>query len=223
MPSRQRGFSTLSLRPEPDQTKIRGRPQEALPTITSAGAELTPAKPTEAPYQPIRRTSAAETSLEQLRNREVQKSGGEWAPGPRASRLLRSGSTTSRDPVRNSISDLNTLNPLHSSPRINSLRLSPDPLSGNHDVAESGDSSGKSTIGATRPKLARSPSAPPSNLHHTASPFPPALLELLDGEHHTDELCTRFNVGWSLLEQWLVMAGQGQGNGDFGNVCIIYR
>lgn len=227
MPNRQRGetFSSLSIRNEQDQARIRGRLQEAQPTITSAGAELTPAKPSNAPYQPIRRTSAAETSLEQLRNREIQKTG-EWLPNPRATRLLRSGSTASRDLTRGPHQDFNTLNPVlpaHSSPRFSSLRMSPDPFSANLEIADSGDSSGRSTIGASRPKLARSPSAPTSHLAHTASPFPPALLDLLDGEHHTDELCTRFNVGWPLLEQWLIMAGQGQGNGDYGSVCIILR
>lgn len=227
MPNRQRGqtFSSTSIRTEQDPTRIRSRLQEALPTITSAGAELTPAKPTDVPtYQPIRRTSAAETSLEQLRNRDIQKVG-DWPPNPRSTRLLRSGSTASRDLARGP-QDFSTLNPtlpIHSSPRFSSLRISPDPFSGNLEVAESGDSSGPSTIGASRSKLARSPSAPTSHLAHTASPFPPLLLDLLDGEHHTDELCTRFNVGWPLLEQWLVMAGQGQGNGDFGSVCIISR
>jgi len=26
--------------------------------------------------------------------------------------------------------------------------------------------------------------------------YPPALVPFLDGEHHTDELCCRFSVGW---------------------------
>ncbi|KAH9935038.1 nitrogen permease regulator 2-domain-containing protein [Fomitopsis serialis] len=43
--------------------------------------------------------------------------------------------------------------------------------------------------------------------------YPKELLPLLDGEHHTDELCVRFEVGWPVLRQWLVIAG----------VAIIYR
>jgi len=54
-------------------------------------------------------------------------------------------------------------------------------------------------------------------------PYPPELIPLLDGEHHADELCTRFEVGWPMLEKWLVAIGEGKGNGDFGKVLIIYR
>ncbi|KAI0064562.1 nitrogen permease regulator 2 [Artomyces pyxidatus] len=53
--------------------------------------------------------------------------------------------------------------------------------------------------------------------------YPEELLPLLDGEHHTDELCTRFEVGWPTLERWLVAAGGGTGSGDFGKVLVIYR
>ncbi|EIM89847.1 nitrogen permease regulator 2 [Stereum hirsutum FP-91666 SS1] len=56
------------------------------------------------------------------------------------------------------------------------------------------------------------------------SPSPPSpLVELLDGEHHTDELCTRFEVGWPMMEQWLAAIGGGKGEGDLGKVLIIYR
>jgi hypothetical protein len=54
-------------------------------------------------------------------------------------------------------------------------------------------------------------------------PYPPALLSLLDGEHHTDELGIRFEAGWPMLEKWLVSIGGGEGNGDFGRVSIIHR
>ena len=33
----------------------------------------------------------------------------------------------------------------------------------------------------------------------------------------------RFEVGWPILEKWLVTLGEGQGNGDFGRVAIMYR
>lgn len=52
---------------------------------------------------------------------------------------------------------------------------------------------------------------------------PSALLPLLDGEHHTDELSVRFEVGWPLLEQWLVSIGGGGGGGDYGRVAIICK
>jgi nitrogen permease regulator 2 len=53
--------------------------------------------------------------------------------------------------------------------------------------------------------------------------YPPELPGYLDGTHHTDELATRFEVGWPVLEKWLVALGEGQGNGDFGRVAIMYR
>jgi hypothetical protein len=55
-------------------------------------------------------------------------------------------------------------------------------------------------------------------------PPPPQELEpLLDGEMHTDEMCTRFQVGWPRLARWLQQIGGGQGDGDFGRVLILYR
>lgn len=58
---------------------------------------------------------------------------------------------------------------------------------------------------------------------HGHGGHPPELVPLLDGEHHTDDLCARFEVGWSILEQWLVAIGGGKGDGDYGRVTIIYR
>lgn len=55
------------------------------------------------------------------------------------------------------------------------------------------------------------------------SSYPPELPAFLDGTHHTDELATHFEVGWPVLEKWLVALGNGQGNGDFGRVAIMYR
>ena len=73
------------------------------------------------------------------------------------------------------------------------------------------------------PKLGwLAPSAPLAPLQSPGPAYPPALLPLLDGEHHTDELCTRFEAGLPVLEQWLRIAGGG-GDEDFGSVAIIYR
>ncbi|KAH9993755.1 nitrogen permease regulator 2-domain-containing protein [Russula vinacea] len=86
-----------------------------------------------------------------------------------------------------------------------------------------------------RPRLSRSPSSPvvktqangaaPSTPVLISQPlaYPPSLVPLLDGEHHTDELCCRFEVGRPTLERWLVAVGEGSGDGDFGKVLIIYR
>ncbi|KAF9454676.1 NPR2-domain-containing protein [Macrolepiota fuliginosa MF-IS2] len=53
--------------------------------------------------------------------------------------------------------------------------------------------------------------------------YPPQLTPLLDGEHHTDQLCTKFEVGWPLLERWLELIGNDEIGSDEGRVVIIYR
>ena len=52
---------------------------------------------------------------------------------------------------------------------------------------------------------------------------PSELAQLLDGEHHTDELATKFEAGWPMLQKWLVAIGGGSGDGDFGRVIMVYR
>ncbi|KAH8106847.1 NPR2-domain-containing protein [Cristinia sonorae] len=234
---RQRGKSTSGqsvqiIRPEPDQSRARGRLQEPLPTITSAGAELVAVKPAETLFRPVRRASAAETSLEQLRNRAVQETN-KFATTSRVTRPFRAGSTstvgppTRRAPLDNLGYDgmPTPLPTLTASPLFSNLRISPDMGGAGTDGMESEHSSGgRSTLGITRPRFSRSPSAPVGQLQpHTAAPFPPGLLSLLDGEHNTDELCAKFNVGWPLLEQWLIIAGAAGEAWDYGNVAIIYR
>lgn len=53
--------------------------------------------------------------------------------------------------------------------------------------------------------------------------YPPELVQLLDGEHHSDELCTRFEVGWPLLERWLELIGGGEVGSEEAKVVVIYR
>lgn len=110
------------------------------------------------------------------------------------------------------------------SPQYSNLKMSPDMGAGTDGMDSEHSSGGRSTLGVTRPRFSRSPSAPIGQLQpHTAAPFPPALLPLLDGEHNSDEICARLNVDWSQLERWLVIAGGAQDLRDFGNVTIIYR
>jgi hypothetical protein len=52
---------------------------------------------------------------------------------------------------------------------------------------------------------------------------PSELAQLLNGEHHTDELATKFEVGWPMLQKWLVAIGKGNGDGEFGSVVMVYR
>lgn len=52
---------------------------------------------------------------------------------------------------------------------------------------------------------------------------PSELPQLLDGGHHTDELATKFEAGWPMLQKWLVAIGGGSEDGDFGRVVMVYR
>lgn len=52
---------------------------------------------------------------------------------------------------------------------------------------------------------------------------PSELPHLLNGEHHTDELATKFEAGWPMLQKWLVAVGGGSEDGDFGKIVMVYR
>ncbi|EPQ58307.1 nitrogen permease regulator 2 [Gloeophyllum trabeum ATCC 11539] len=52
----------------------------------------------------------------------------------------------------------------------------------------------------------------------TFPPYPKDFLDLLDGEHHSDELGARFEVGWPVLEAWLGSIAESE-----GRVEVIYR
>ncbi|TCD61809.1 Nitrogen permease regulator 2 [Steccherinum ochraceum] len=236
---RQRGKSTSqqsvqTVRVETEQTRIRGRVQEPMPTMTSAGAELVAVKPTtETAYRPVRRSSAAESSLEQLQNRSIQETNG-FATTSRITRPFRTGSVstmgppTRRAPLDNiGYAGMPTPLPaLSASPQFPTLRMSPDMGAGTDGMESEHSSGGRSTLGVTRPRFPRSPSAPVGQLQqHTAAVYPPDLLTMLDGEHNTDEICARFSVSWSQLERWLANVGGEQyvEGGGYGNVAIIYR
>lgn len=71
--------------------------------------------------------------------------------------------------------------------------------------------------------LSSSTSNPPGPLSHSTSqstfpPYPKDFLDLLDGEHHSDELGARFEVGWPVLEAWLGSIAESE-----GRVEVIYR
>lgn len=91
--------------------------------------------------------------------------------------------------------------------------------------------SGTSLTNPSRPRLSRSPSSqnimlPGAQMTGGIGPtavVPAELKDLLDGTRHTDELGTKFEVGWPVLEEYLVAIGGGKGDGDFGKIEIIYR
>ncbi|KAH9843077.1 NPR2-domain-containing protein [Rhodofomes roseus] len=214
------------LRPEGDTMPIRGRAQASLATeVVTAGAGLVTVH-SSAPTTPVvphraRRASAAESSLEQLRNRET------------------TAATTVRKSTSNALEQLfspRLANTVPSSVATSHVPPTPRPPTREPSAASVTGSSdqGQASLlpahpGLLRPRVERSPSAPVvAQVHaqsqlHTAPAYPKELLPLLDGEHHTDELCARFEVGWPMLRQWLVMAGGGKDYGDFGQVAIIYR
>lgn len=177
-----------------------------------------------------RRVSIAEQVLEQVRTRDRDLQKSTLVSSPRTSWLHypSSGSGSSGTVLPPAImatastpqeSPTNLLGPGSSELRRRSL-ISPVP-----------PNSPNITKAALPGRLLRTPSAPtlqtPSSNSNqnqsTSHPIPPTLINLLDGEHHTDEICVLFEVGWPTLEQWLVSIGGGQGNGDFGKVAIIYR
>ncbi|KAJ6597008.1 nitrogen permease regulator 2-domain-containing protein [Mycena vulgaris] len=228
------GYSSSPVAPpidfSPSQSLLRGRTPQSTPVIPALSPDLASSIPLSARPAPsaptpvrARRASAAEKVLEQLRNRDIQKTGG----SPRTSWIhytnesepgigISATTTTPQDsPVRTGGSES----------RRQSLSFfppnpPPSPILAKATVA--------ATLTPSRPRVSRSPSAPVLQTRNAmdtlnSTPVPKDLLALLDGEHHTDELAVRFEAGWPLLEQWLLAIGGGDGPDDFGRVAIIYR
>lgn len=213
--------NTNGSRPDFEHTRTRSRPQEAQPTIASAGAELVPAKTTVmAGFPPARRASAAETSLEQLRERKTRKEGGTL--GRTRGQRSDSIATIATDYAKKAYPSALHTNYTHSPPGT-LARMSPDTVNSLEIQDGEHSSGGRSALGVSRPRLSRSPSVPLAALQAPGPPYPPDLLQYLDGEHHTDEICTMFEVGWPMLEMWLYIAGGGTEDGDFGRIAMIYR
>jgi nitrogen permease regulator 2-like protein len=191
--------------------------------MASVGAEILPVKAvTINGIQALRKTSAAETSLERLRTRSIQRFE-DTVPTVRT-RAHRSDSSATEvsDNFRRqaSTTHLITLQAAPSPPKA-ILSISPETVT--TDLGDSEHSSG-GVLGVPRPRLSRSPSAPNMLTQAPGPAYPPELPALLNGEHHTDELCTRFSVGWPVLKQWLRFIGGGsEEEDDFGDVAIVYR
>ncbi|KAH9952129.1 NPR2-domain-containing protein [Amylocystis lapponica] len=208
---RKRGKSFVSPAQQPrvartdsDSIRARGRPQEALPTTTPAPAEIFAVHAT--PVRTTRRNSAAEASLEQLRVHRPA----EQIRAPSMSRVYGVNARSSLSATFGSFASAQG-------------SIGPTGVAGAPDSSEGGGI--PAVMGHARSRFSRSPSGPVvSQVHAQAEPaFPADLIPLLDGEHNTDELCTRFEVGLPMLRKWLVAAGGGKGEDDFGSVSIIYR
>ncbi|KAJ3796946.1 nitrogen permease regulator 2-domain-containing protein [Lentinula aff. detonsa] len=206
----------------------RGRINPTSVSITETGG----------PYSRPRRPSAAERILESVRNRDQnltrspaspRTSWIRYPPEPSSASTVVPGiMATASTPKDN----LNTSTQIHNS-RMESgsarrQSLIP-PLTATNVPPNSPNFSRLVLNSAPRPRIDRSPSAPIPRTYNgmgvksVSAPVPLAyptdLLQLLDGEHHTDELAVKFEAGWPLLEDWLTRIGEGHN----GKVLIIYR
>ncbi|KAF8212113.1 nitrogen permease regulator 2-domain-containing protein [Mycena galopus ATCC 62051] len=217
------GYSSSPVAPPIDLSpsqNLRGRTPQTTPVVASLSPDNLISQP---PMSPRPAAAAAEKVLEQLRNRDIQKTGG----SPRTSWIhytnesepgigITATTTTAQDsPVRTGGSES----------RRQSLSLfpanpPPSPVLAKATIAAS--------LTPSRPRISRSPSEPVLQTRNgldtwARTPYPKELLPLLDGEHHSDELAVKFEAGWPLLEQWLLTIGGGEGPDDFGRVAMIYR
>lgn len=183
-----------------------------------------------------RRASAAEKVLEQLRSRDVLKSGA--LPSPRTSWIhfqhkddplhsaatFKTGSQITMDsatlPLTQPTQDSPTKAAIGRSESRRHSLISPA-------VPPPSPVLPKIALIPSRPRPTRTPSAPHvaqlPTVQGTQPPYPRNLIAALDGEHHTDELGVMFGAPWFLLEQWLIAAGEGEGNGDYGRIVVLYR
>ena len=216
--------SANGARHDSDPMRSRGRFQDVQPTISAVGAEVTTFRPANGD-QYARRVSAAQTSLELLRSRETK-------PGdshPARTRGHRSDSIATVTSEYNTRKTHPIALPIHAMHGVSSsptalARLSPDIVNSIDIMDGEHSSGGRSALGVSRPRLSRSPSVPLAALQAPGPPYPPDLLTMLDGEHHTDEICTRFEVGWPTLQRWLRTSGGGsEAEEDYGRICLIYR
>ncbi|KAG2111702.1 nitrogen permease regulator 2-domain-containing protein [Suillus discolor] len=212
---------TSSSAPIGETPRFSGRP-DASGFAPMLGSPINQTEVTRAQQ----RTSAAEKVLEQLRFKTLPRAG----PNPimRQPPLSPEGSERNHERRSRVLSDTRR----HSTYQQPTSHVPPpSSVTGSQSIAHRNSSESQNAFPA-RPRLSRSPSTSrtrPLNSQGSSGPMnvppPPELLPLLDGDHHTDELCTRFEVGWPQLQQWLVAIGGGKGDGDgnFGRVSIIYR
>ncbi|PCH37993.1 NPR2-domain-containing protein [Wolfiporia cocos MD-104 SS10] len=208
---------------EADSARTRGRSQDPQPSRAIsmlAAARTSTGARTPDVLSPPRRPSAAESSLEQLRSRN--------GPPPRRplERIFEptppATTQTAREERPPQPPAIGTL----LRPRVSRSPSAPAVPSGHVQALAQAQVQMQAQVQARAQAQGQAQAQAPMQIPYPvpAGPsFPPALLPLLDGEHHTDELCTRFEVGWPILRQWLVLAGGGKGDDDFGRVAIIYR
>ncbi|KIJ69264.1 hypothetical protein HYDPIDRAFT_24114 [Hydnomerulius pinastri MD-312] len=244
---RRQSFSASSPYPNPPQQqspplntteasrRLRGHPPDTsvVAPVSTEAVLSSPTREADTSTGLQRRTSAAEKVLEQLRFKTLQRSGSH--PAIRGQPTSISPEETNGHHERpvgraRGNSDTRRQSVFQQSTFFSSAGSEVSGREGRASIY--GPSVGPMSTG--RPRPSRSPSAPIVPQIHTSfsqgslqapnvpAP-PPEMIPLLDGEHHTDELSTRFEAGWPLLQQWLVAIGGGKGDGEFGRVSIIYR
>ncbi|KAG1827127.1 nitrogen permease regulator 2-domain-containing protein [Suillus subaureus] len=212
---------TSSSAPIGETPRFSGRP-DAFGVAPMLGSPINQMEVTRAQQ----RTSAAEKVLEQLRFKTLPRAG----PSP----IMRQPPLSPEGPERNHERRSRVMSDTrrHSTYQQPTSHVPPpSSVAGSQSIAHRHSSESQNALPA-RPRPSRSPSTSRTRALNSQSssgpmnaPPPPELSPLLDGDHHTDELCTRFEVGWPQLRQWLVTIGGGKGDedGDFGRVSIIYR
>ncbi len=244
--------STLRGRPFPHvpgvqveevgQDTVTSFPHGPAPLTTNVNVSST---------QRARRASAAEKVLEQLRNKDLQRTSSTsprstWLHKPkeegtrsRAASMLASVAATAVPNVAEHHAPSGASTQASAAKNVKPAAEVRRPHISLPSVPPPSPVIQKGALPPIRPRLSRSPSAPhltqqqqqittvivsagPQSGPH-ARPPPQELISLLDGDHHTDELSVRFEAGWPLLEQWLVSIGKGTGNSDYGRVSMIYR
>ncbi|KAJ4487842.1 nitrogen permease regulator 2-domain-containing protein [Lentinula aciculospora] len=190
------------------------------------------------PYSRPRRPSAAERILESVRNRDQNLT--RSPASSRTSRINYSSEPSSVSTVVPGIVDTaNTPKEKSNTPMQNprmelglaaSRRQSLIPPMPATNVPPNSPNIPRLALNPPpRPRIERSPSAPTTRVYNGIAAksvlapvpleYPTDLMELLDGEHHADELAVKFEAGWPLLEDWLRRIGEGHN----GRVLIIYR
>ncbi|KAF8831197.1 hypothetical protein HHX47_DHR1000253 [Lentinula edodes] len=186
-------------------------------------------------YSRPRRPSAAERILESVRNRDQNLTRSPASPRtawihyppdpPSASTVIPGITATASTPKENSNNLAQNLR-MDSGLVVSRRQSLIPPVTATHVPPNSPNIPRLALNPAPRPQMERSPSAPITRTYNAKSAlapvplaYPTDLLELLDGEHHTDEVAVKFEAGWPLLEDWLRRVGEDHN----GRVLVIYR
>ncbi|KAJ3862224.1 nitrogen permease regulator 2-domain-containing protein [Lentinula novae-zelandiae] len=187
-------------------------PDQATSAPPTPRGRINPTATSVVVYSRPRRPSAAERILESVRNRDQNLTRSPASPR----------TATPKENPNNLAQNLRMDSGLVVSRRQSLI----PPVTATHVPPNSPNIPRLTLNPAPRPQMERSPSAPITRTYNAKSAlapvplaYPTDLLELLDGEHHTDEVAVKFEAGWPLLEDWLRRIGEDHN----GRVLVIYR